>query len=42
MSECWKVDPNDRPNFENLNKMLQEILGFEEVSTQVRMYSSCT
>ncbi len=36
MLKCWNENPKDRPNFENLKKMLCEILGFEEM-TQVYM-----
>lgn len=34
MSKCWKENPNDRPDFETLKKILCEILGCEEI-TQV-------
>ena len=35
MSKCWKEDPKDRPNFKDLSGMVHEILGCEEVATQV-------
>ena len=34
MLECWDKDPNNRPNFQNLNEALHEMVGCKEI-TQV-------